>query len=379
MKFSINGIISYYMRICLALMGFNILYIARSKHTSRARSSRQQQWTTTIAAECACIQNGSPPADRYSEQLVHKLRHIENLMAYHEAVLSVREQDPDAVQQYLDAYSPVFYQLAVLYRDRPAMERAFLAHVIAVCHPACGHLTGRLIETLLTYFEDSTVFCRENILHALFALGDGSAVKRAFHLMNRHGWFHDSRLLADGLAAFNGDRTELAWQLWEECHQWSESFQVAVVRFAGLLSDSFCAEFLAALQRESTRTEVRFALVRYFQRRPYPAAYPYLLHLLARDQQETGGLAIAAASALVSYPGQETHDALFEALHSRNWYVRKNAAASLTALGDCQEDLVLLRQQGDRYAAEMLEYMIEAAQARHPQTGETPQILEVGA
>lgn len=379
MNFSINGIISFYMLICLALMGFNILYIARSRHASRARSRRQQHWAETISAECACIRNGRPPSDRYSEQLVHRLRRTENLIAYHEAVLSVRKQDPGAVQQYLDAYSPVFYQLAILYRDRPAMDRAFLAHVIAVCRPACGHLTGRLSETLLTYFEDSTVFCRENILHALFALGDGSAVKRAFHLMNRQGWFHDSRLLADGLATFNGDRTELAWQLWEECRQWSDSFQVAVVRFAGLLTDSFCAEFLTALQRESTHTEVRFALVRYFQRRPYPAAHPFLLQLLARDQQETGGLAIAAASALVSYPGQETHAALFQALHSRSWYVRKNAAASLTALGGCQEDLALLRQQGDRYAVEMLEYMMEAARARQPQADETPQILEVGA
>lgn len=379
MKFSVNGIISFYMLICLALMSFNILYIARTKHVSRTRSRCQQQWTEIIAAECTCIRNGAPPGDRYSEQLVHKLRRIENLMAYHEAVLAVREQDPDGVQQYLDAYSPVFYQLAVLYRDRPAMERAFLAHVIAVCRPACGHLTGRLTETLLTYFEDSTVFCRENILHALFALGDSGAVKRAFHRMNQQGWFHDSRLLADGLATFNGDRTDLAWQLWEECRQWSEPFQVAVVRFASLLTDSFCAEFLRALQEESTPTEVRFALIRYFQRRPYPAAYPCLMELLTRDQKESGGLAIAAASALVSYPGQETHDALFEALHSRNWYVRKNAAASLTALGSCQEDLVLLRQQGDRYAAEMLEYMIEAAQSRQPQTGETPQILEVSA
>ena len=47
--------------------------------------------------------------------------------------------------------------------------------------------------------------------------------------------------------------------------------------------------------------------------------------------------------------------------------------------GLCQEDLALLRQQGDRYAVEMLEYMMEAARARQPQADETPQILEVGA
>ena len=51
------------------------------------------------------------------------------------------------------------------------MEQAFFAYVIAAFHPAIGDRQSPLLECLLNYLENSTVYSRENILNALYALG----------------------------------------------------------------------------------------------------------------------------------------------------------------------------------------------------------------
>ena len=50
--------------------------------------------------------------------------------------------------------------------------------------------------------------------------------------------------------------------------------------------------------------------------------------------------------------------ALMEAMHSGNWYVRYNAAVSLEAHGLSYSDLIELVGGRDRYAREMLTYRL---------------------
>ena len=47
------------------------------------------------------------------------------------------------------------------------------------------------------------------------------------------------------------------------------------------------------------------------------------------------------------------------AVHSRNWYVRYNAAESLQKLGMNYEKLLDIIRGGDRYAREMVMYRLE--------------------
>lgn len=357
MRSFVSLVIEFYMFICVALLVFNILYIFRSKILGRLRGSKEAAWLDEIWEESGRLVNGKRPSVDHQRRLERKLCKVEQLMAYHNAVLTAKEEE--RIQKYLDTYAPTFQLLAAKYSKRSAMERAFYAHVMSVYHPARDTRSCRqLIEILLTYFEDSTVFCRENVLQALCAFGSVGAVERAFHLMNRQGWYHHSRLLSDGLMSFAGDRKALCRRLWKKCGDWADSFQVAVVQFAANLSDEFAEEFLVALKAPDCPTETKFALIRYFQRHRYEPAYSTLVGFLKPEKVDEGGLAIAAASALANYPGSETQGILMNAIHSRNWYVRKNAASALIALGVGEAELEKLRGTGDRYAAEMLEYVL---------------------
>lgn len=360
-----DHIIFFYIFICIALLVFNIGYILRSQGRSRGMERSIRRWQAEMHAQWA---SGSiTPVHR--EHLTRRLKKIRPLLAYHTALRPELEHPSAPVHRYLEEVRPVFQELALSYQKRPAMERAFFAYVIAEFFPAGRPSQDRLAELLLGFLDDSTVYCRENVLLALCSLGNAGALERALERFHRQNWYHHPRLLSDGLATFSGNQTALARRLWKAAASWNENLQVAVVQFAaGLplgggqeLSDSL----LAALSQKKLSLETGFAILRYFQRHPHPEAKPVLLDLAMRNTDE-GGLAIAACSALSQYPGADTIQALKSALHSRNWYVRRNAAASLASLGLSEEDRRELSQDPDQYAREMLSYMLRLNDKRPP-------------
>lgn len=323
-------------------------YIFRTKGRDKQHIRRAKQWKGQIEQ---VLDTGVTP--RHQGLLLRKLTSIRHLMSYQDAQNALA--DHPGMQSYLDSNHDVFQALAAVYRHRPAAERAFFAHLIVCYHPGRGREHDQLAELLLDFLDDSTVYCRQNVLLALCALGNGGAVEQALRRFQREGWYHNPRLLSDGLMTFFGNREALAHRLWSQALRQEELFQVAVVQFATQLSGNFARPFLDALKDGETYLETRFALIRYFQRHPVPEAKSVLLKLALHP--DGNGPAIAACAALAKYPGRDTVEVLEEALHSRSWNIRRNAAAALAELGVTMEDLPRLAQSGDKYATEILQYM----------------------
>ena len=323
-------------------------YIFRTKGRDQRHIRQTQYWKGQIEP---VLSSGVTP--HHQGVLLRRLTNIRQLMSYQDAQSALA--DHPGMQSYLDSNHDVFQALAAIYRHRPAAERAFFAHLIARYHPGRGREHDQLAELLLDFLDESTVYCRQNVLLALCALGNRGAVEQALRRFQREGWYHNPRLLSDGLMTFFGNREALARRLWSQTNSREELFQVAVVQFATQLSGDFAQPFLDALQKGETPLETRFALIRYFQRHSVPEAKPVLLKLALHP--DGNGPAIAACAALAKYPGKETVDVLEKALHSRSWNIRRNAAFALAELGVTMEDLPGLAQSGDKYAAEILQYM----------------------
>lgn len=353
MNLSINSVVYFYIFICIALLVFNILYILRSEGQGRREQHRTERWNRLLDRQTD--PDCTPKEARAHQALLRRrLRRVPELSAYN-AALEGRLGLPET-QRYLDAGYESYQELALVYQHRPAMERAFYAYLIARWHPRAADGGGQLPVILLTYLDDSTVYCRENVLQALYALGNAGAVEQALHLFNEQGWYHHERMLSDGLSTFAGDCPALARQLWSISRNWNENLRVAVVQFASNVTDDLKEPFRQALADRGTPLEVRFALIRYFIRRPDPAVKPLLLELAAEDVNGDGP-AIAACTALARYPGPDTEAVLDTALRSRNWYVRHNAASSLAALGYAEAAYAAAEANHDRYAKEMLDYV----------------------
>lgn len=352
MRLPVRTVIYFYIFICVVLLLFNLLYIFRSSSVKKRQQRRIRHWEKYLDSFVA----GSSVWD--SEKVFRRLKNVQELMAFYEAIESREQTQPGEAVAFFKKNHFTVLALAQAYEEKDIMEQAFFAYVIAAFQPPVGDRQSLLLEYLLSYMDHSTVYSRENILNALYALGNIQSVEHAFLFMSHRGWYHDSRLLADGLNRFQGKKEALAHRLWNCRGQLMECFQVGTIRFSETLSgDGFAEPFLRALETEELPAETQFALVRYFRRHTIPYAQSTLLRLLEGKSGGKRELAIAAAASLASYPGEKTQQALEEALYSPNWYVRQNAARSLKTLG------VTWTERGpdasmDRYAAEMLEYIL---------------------
>lgn len=351
MRSGVEFVIYFYIFICVTLLLFNILYILRSGWVKKKRSVRIARWVKAMGSD--------PAVFVMTDETVRRLRHINELTAFSAALNDTIIGTPGAARFFkTNCFS--LQKIALAYQKKRAMERAFVAYFIASFRTSDADNQDMLAEIMLSYLDNSTVFCRENVLQALYALGRPRAVEHAFDILNEKELYHNPKLLSDGLIRFTGDREALAERLWHKRMQWEEPLNVGVVQFAAALdSETLDPLFYDSLIGEHFSEEVSFALVRYFQRHRYEPARAYLQQLLRED----GPLAIPAGAALANYPGEDTKTALKEALTSRNWYIRRNAALSLERLGISEEDREEIRAGGDRYAAEMLRYAEDRARA----------------
>lgn len=368
MHLLVDRIIYFYIFVCISLLVFNVLYIMRRSRAERRKIRRTAFWREQIRAAMEDAEKtgretaseepkrGVILTDRHLRLLGRRLKKINELMAFHDAVFldenGLRGEERAA---YLAGCRSAFIELAWSYQKKTNMEQAFFAYMISVCCQDQGE-NGTFARALLSFLEDSTVYLREHVLRALFVLGEAEAMERAFDELTEHGWYHNTKLISDGLALYPGDSQDLVRRLWKQRERWMDSLVVAVVQYAADIPGDFSEEFFAALTGGEARQEIKFALIRYFRKKPYPPCRTYFQSLLRQEGQE---LAIAAAAALDAYPGEDTKMALKGALSSFNWYVRRNAALSLCNLGLTREDEEEIRDGGDRFAREMLEYVME--------------------
>lgn len=345
MRMTVEGVIYLYIFICVALLAFNLLYIWRSKWVEKRRGWRIRRWKTQLRKNTSL-----------SEASLRQLKDINQLTAFSVAL----EESGLVHSQWFRDNIGAIQTLAGLYVRRPAMERAFMAYWLASFHTRVPQEQAMLPQLLLQYLDRSTVFSRENTLLALYALGYPPAIEHAFQIMSDRQYYHNPKLLSDGLARYTGDPDELIERLWKHRGDWEECLSVAIVQYASLQKEDHWGEaFLPAMMNPQISLEIRFALIRYFQRHRHDGALPELLRLVYSENAGESELKVAAVSALQNYPGEEVHQALLYSLQARNWYVRRNAAQALLKRGISQQDLEQVRRSGDRYALEMLEYMAQ--------------------
>lgn len=189
-------------------------------------------------------------------------------------------------------------------------------------------------------------------------------VLQALRQVDGSGRFHHGKLLTDGLLTFSGDRQELTRMLWDSFDAVSLSMQTVIldyIRFSGSRMDE---ELLPLLAEEGRDDELRFSCIRYFEKHLDPRAYPLLLSFLEHPGERRWEYAAISAAALSAYPGERTVLALKWAMGSASWYIRLNAARSLTSFHLTYQNLGDVMDSGDRYAREILQYRLDLQQAQ---------------
>ena len=357
----IQLVILMYLLGCLSLMIYNVIVIYRKRSSDKAMRNNINKWIRIIQQQLPFNIGILILNYKHEKHLLKSLTRIENLIAFSNALNYFKlEHRTYIFDDYMGmlAQSKVFSTLAVAYKVKKNEERAYFAYFISQYPQLATNTEGictDMVNAMISYIDDSDIYCRTNVLKALCRVGDTHGIINVLQSFSDKSNFIHHRLLAEELFNFTGDKEVLALYLWGKYKMWNDNVMLGVVTFITMFSDGFKNAFLPALQNKFTNADIRLAIIRYYKEYKFDSALPVLIEYL--NQTENYDFAMEAASALSAYPGYDTTHALISALQSDNWHVQYSAASSLVALGEYSEDFINDLTSGN--ALQIAQYMLE--------------------
>lgn len=348
--------------ICLSMIVFNLIYeiVMRSNDDRIIRRSRQ--FEDLVSEELGRISQGQPLNFRHIELLQRRLSRISNLRAFDQTLeRCLADRDDESARAYLEQLQPVILHLAMVYRKRDNLQAAYFAYFLNRHRNRINEYKQMDVvqDVLVDYMKKNSLYCRVNALKTLCAFGSPDCILKAISIQDRSGSFLHERIFTECLLDYNGDSDQLIRMLWERLDQFSLRTQRGILDYIRFKTGNCQEEMLCVMTDYGRDRELRYSAIRYFGRYPYPPARTHLLEFVGDTDPERWEYAAISAAALAGYPGQDVVNALIKCMYSSNWHVRYNAAVSLEARGLSYSDLTELVGGKDRYAREMIMYLLE--------------------
>lgn len=350
----IEILVYVYLAVCLAMIGFNIVCIFLFSHNDRETEESRLYYINLIKD-----QFGKAVLDDYHRVLMLKrLTRVRELTAFDKSLEVLYKDYPEEVQTYLRNMEFVFISLANRYSRRNELQMAYFPYVISRYRLFYGEDLPQINRIMVDLLEKPSVYCRENALNAIYSMGVSQNVADALKIVDAAGFYHNKKLLTDGLMSFTGDKNELNELLWAHLEEYSSNMQQAILDYIRFSSGDF-QERMLGLLREERDSEIHFCAIRYLGRYPYQPAYEQLMKYAEHEDEMHWEYTSITCFALASYPGERTVEVLKKNLSSHNWYVRLNASQALENLGLQYADFIDIFEGDDRYAGEMMRYRFD--------------------
>lgn len=349
-----------YLAVCVSMILFNIGTIIVAKKRYKYNAKKRDQYESIIRRELTDIRDGKQPDKRHIKYMKRNLYLQEHLLVFVQVMTELFKEFPDEMPTYLDALSPAMLALTERYdRHSDPITYAFFLYSLRVFQQMSGKTPPEVEDILLGALREDSTYCRENALKAIYSSGETELVIRALDVLNSENINHNKKLLTDGLLTFKGDKNELNERLWERFESFDVGMQVVILDYIRFCAKSNDEKILSILKDEKRSPELRFSCIRYFGKYPSDEAYPILIEMVENPDELRWEYPAISCTALASYPGEKTVATLKKALRVSNWYVRYNAAESLSRLGLGYVDLIDVIDGNDRYAREILQFQLD--------------------
>ncbi|MGF6376174.1 hypothetical protein M2140_001245 [Clostridiales Family XIII bacterium PM5-7] len=360
MVLRVDILIIIYMILCVCVLAFDLVYLKKGKPGERQWHRGEQRFKKKVSA---LISEGGTITRTAKKELVDKLHRFSYFMCFHDLVMDylAEEETAESIRQWIRENDDLLLEVHEDFVDsRRINKKAFFAYLVWQ-YNLCQSQRGRRFVVLMHRLVlENSMYCRENALWALYVGGTTADVIKAYKLMIDHGIVHSQKLVTDGLLAFRGNKQELAEALWDNRKIFSVHYGVAFINFVRMASSGFEERFFQLLLNEKADAEIRIAAVRYFRSHPYPEASKYMRGIVSNWRNHDWEIVSQSALSLErDIQSKETVLSLVEGAHSTNWYTRKNSAESLSRLEDEELLKLIVINEDDRYANEMVNYIIE--------------------
>ena len=358
-----------YGLVCLSMLVFNILYSAYLRTEGKRAARRNKRVRTLAVPAMAGITDHTSLPPWHIRRMERLLARVNNLLTFDHYLHTLDEK---TARQYLQCIAPVLLRLCSVYQKRrEETQGAYFCHFIANWGQYLDRETSRLMaRQILSFVHRKSLYSRVNGLKAICTLGDADILLDALSFFSRsaqEGLPVHEKIMVEALLTFRGNAGAFIDRLWQQFEQYPAAMQRMILDYIRFQSGDYSEQMLSILQDEKRDKEVRLSAIRYFGRYPDERARDTLLRLVQEEDLARWEYAAISASSLAHYPGRDTVRALSQAMHSANWYVRYNSAASLEQLGFDYEDLLGEAAANDRYAREMLTYRLERRRLQEEQ------------
>ncbi len=346
--------------ICLGMIVFNFLHSVMLRGRERTLRKKGNQLERRIREQFQRISMGIPVGRRHRIYLRYKLLRVGNLIAFERILEKCSKEEADLTENYLSQLYPELLYLAVAYLKKETIQTAYFAFFLSHHGSRIQARIDSLQDLMVEYVRKDNLYCRINAMEALYAFGSPEHVVRAVRIQDEMDLYFNEKILTDGLLSYSGSHQRLIALLWESFPRFTLKTKLAVLNYIRFRTGAYCGEFSDILADERMDRELRLSAVRYFGSYPYQPVREVLLDFLKDETPMNWEYAAMSATALGSYPGEDVTEALLGAIHSRNWFVRYNAAFSLEGRQLDYNVWLGIMDGPDRFAREMAAYRLEA-------------------
>ena len=187
-------------------------------------------------------------------------------MLYSLALSDLKNEFPDSFNTYISERGDTFIKLGGVYSRKSVIERTCFADFIGDFHQVVGDSVENMAEILVSYIDNSGIYCRTKVLDALCGIGSLHGVATAISIFNEKSLFVNSLVLAKAFLSFNGDLEVLCAHLWNMSKDWNDDLKTAVIWVITDASSKYEEEFRQMLDAGKASPKVRDALKGYFNR-----------------------------------------------------------------------------------------------------------------
>lgn len=327
----------------------------RKKVEEKQNLLKQEFYKKKIKEEINQFENGNLISDMHTLFLKDKLIHIKNLLIFEEVLLSLQKENQNSIKQYCMRNAGAFSSLIQYYRKKSSIQKAYFIHVLSI-FPELMHNNDNMVDYAMMHFVfDSSVYCRENAMLFFYHKGIVEEVVNSLKKIDKRKLYYNPKMLADDLLQFKGSHNQLSSSLLEEFNEFSVNFQSAIIQYIRFAGVNKKEELYQKLLSGTYDKEVDLSMIRYFARFKFNPVLKQLLKFMEDKSTYSCEYRIVTAFALATYDKKEVRKVLIESLKDRNWYVRRNAAVSLSKMALSVKELQESMKTKDSFAKEMLQ------------------------
>ena len=230
----IETLLYVYLFICSGMIVFNIITAIVLKRRDRRTVRASARFRQHILQQIERINTGQQVERRHKKYLSRQLTRTGNMIAFDKMLEDLYREEPRQATEYLSQLGGVIVYLTIRYGRKDRIEAAYFPYIIKKYRLIENRPFSGVVDAMYTLLRESSIYCRENAMQALYTTGDCDCIMKALKLLDGGESFFHEKLLTDGLLEFTGDHEALGRCIEKSFADFSPEMQVAMMNFLRL-------------------------------------------------------------------------------------------------------------------------------------------------